>query len=115
MVDVLETFRRLRRMCRRDTRLVVYSYNYLWQPLLSLASRLGIRVPMLEPGWFSEQDLKGLLHLADFEVLKPHRTVLIPKRIPLVSEFINRVVARLPIIRNLCMIEMLVARPVTAA
>jgi SAM-dependent methyltransferase len=115
MVDVLETLRQVRRMCRRETRVVVYSYNYLWQPLLSLASRLGLRVPTLEPGWFSEQDLRGLLHLADLEVLKTHRTILVPKWIPFVSEFINRVVARLPIIRNLCMVEMLVARPVTPA
>ena len=33
----------LRKMCRKETRLVLTYYSSLWRPLASLASRIGIR------------------------------------------------------------------------
>jgi glycosyltransferase involved in cell wall biosynthesis len=50
--------------------------------------------------------------LSGFEWLKTYRTALLPKYVPLLSEFMNRVVAKFPLIGRLCMIEVLVARPV---
>ncbi|HVX13802.1 MAG TPA: bifunctional class I SAM-dependent methyltransferase/glycosyltransferase family 2 protein [Pirellulales bacterium] len=110
-VDVLAVLRQAQQMCHPHTRLVVYNYNYLWQPLLSLAGRLGIRTPLLEPNWFTEHDVTGLLNISGFELIKIHKSVLIPIWIPLLSEFVNRVVARLPGLRRLCLVQMIVARP----
>lgn len=109
-VDVLAAFQRLRRLSKRHTRLVVYNYNHLWEPVLNWASRIGLRTPFVEPNWLSIEDLEGFLRLSGFEVLRTYRIILFPKWIPLVSEFLNRFVARLPLINRLCMVTMLVAR-----
>ena len=110
-VDVIAALRRLPALCTPETRLIVYNYNYLWQPLLEVAMRVGLRMPLAEPNWLSTHDVKGFLHLAGFECVRVHQAVLLPKRIPLVSEFFNRIVAPLPGVRALCMVEMIVARP----
>jgi len=110
-VDVLAALQRARRACHRDTRLIVCNYNPLWQPFLDLASRLGLRAPFEEPNWMSERDVTGFLDLADFSVVRKYRFLLFPKYVPLLSALCNEVLARLPGIRRLCLMQLIVARP----
>jgi SAM-dependent methyltransferase len=110
IVDLQKALLRLQPACERHTRLLIYGYNYLWEPLLTLAQRLRLKMPQAEQSWLSERDLVGLLTLSGFEWLKTYRTALVPKYVPLLSAFINRFVAKLPLLHRLCMIEVLVAR-----
>jgi hypothetical protein len=112
IADVQKTLLRLQTACERHTRLIIYSYNDLWEPLIRLAQWLHLKIPQTEQNWLFEQDLIGLLTLSGFEWLKTYRTALIPKYVPLLSASMNRIVAKLPFIRRLCMVEVLVARPV---
>lgn len=114
-VDVLAALRRLKPLCEARTRLVICAQNHLWQPIFELAEHLALKMPMPEPNWLSEADLRNLLSLAGFEWLRTHRVVLAPLRIPLLSDFFNRFVAKLPGVRKLCMMNVLVARPLPVA
>jgi len=111
-VDVQKALLALEPACERHTRLLIYTYNHLWQPLVSLAERLRLKVPQTEQNWLSEQDIRGLLELSGYEWLKTYQITLFPKYIPLLSELINRLVAKLPLINRLCLTQVLVARPV---
>ena len=111
-VDVLRAFHRLPTLCEPHTRLVIYTYNHLWEPITRAAERLRIKMPILEQNWLSEADVRTLLDLSSFEWLRTYRLFLLPKRVPGLSELLNRFVARLPVINRLCMINILVARPV---
>ena len=113
-VDVLGALKRLVPVCDRNTRLVIYNYNRLWDAVLSWASRVGLRMPAEDQNWLSEADMRVLLRLGGFEELNVYRVVLFPKWIPLISSFLNRVVARLPGLSRLCMIYVMVARPHSA-
>lgn len=110
-VDVLRAFQRLTDLCEPHTRLVIYTYNYLWQPIVKLAEHLRLKMPMPEQNWLTETDLRGLLLLSGFEWLRVYRVVIFPKWIPLLSGFLNRFVARLPLLNKLCMTNVVVARP----
>ena len=57
--------------------------------------------------------LAELLEQSDFEVVHRLDGVLIPFRIPLLSNLVNRWVAPLPVIRHLSMVRVTVARPLT--
>lgn len=111
-VDVQRAMLALKAACEPRTRLLIYTYNHLWQPLVSLAERLRLKVPQTEQNWLSEQDIQGLLELSGYEWLKTYRVVLFPKYIPLLSELINRLVAKLPLVNRLCLIQILVARSI---
>jgi SAM-dependent methyltransferase len=110
-VDILAALERVRKHCTTNTRLIVLAYNPLWQPALDLASRLGLRTPLVEPNWLAEGDLRGFLDLAGFRNLKTHRALLTPKYVPLLSWLCDNLLERLPALRRLCMIQVLVARP----
>jgi SAM-dependent methyltransferase len=112
-VDVLRAFERIRQHCTAETQLVVINYNHLWQPLLDLASKIGLRAKFVEPNWVSENDVRGFLKLAGFRPVRKHRLLLMPKKIPLVSGFVNGFLARLPGLRRLCLMQVMVARPMS--
>jgi len=109
-VDVLQAFQNLKPLCRRHTRLLVTTYNYLWEPLVAFAEWLGMKVPGIEQNWLATSDIRNLMNLAGFEALETHRIVLFPKYVPLLSTFLNRFCARLPLLNRLCMTEIVVAR-----
>jgi 2-polyprenyl-3-methyl-5-hydroxy-6-metoxy-1,4-benzoquinol methylase len=109
-VDVLEALRNLRPLCQRHTRVLITTYNHLWEPFVTFAEWIGMKVPRTEQNWLSTSDIRNLLKLAGFEALETHRIVLLPKYLPLLSAFLNRFCARLPLLSKLCMTQVIVAR-----
>ena len=109
-VDVQRALQNVRTVCERHTRLILVTYNHLWEPLVDFAEAVGLKVPRIEQNWLSGADLGNLLSLAGYELLGTRRLVLCPKYIPLISTFLNGFVARLPGINALCMVEAHVAR-----
>src|SRR5947208_7786089 len=109
-VDVLQALRNLKPLCRRHTRILVITYNHLWEPLVTFAEWIGMKVPRSEQNWLSTFDIANLLKLAGFEALETHRIVILPKYVPLVSAFLNRFCARLPLLKRLCMTQVVVGR-----
>jgi SAM-dependent methyltransferase len=111
-VDVIGALRNLRTLCQRHTRLLISTYNHLWEPLVTIAEWLGMKVPQVEQNWLSGADIRNLLRLADFEALENHQIVLLPKYVPLLSSFLNQFCARLPFLNKLCMTQVLTARAI---
>src|SRR6516165_5442213 len=109
-VDVLQALRNLRPLCQRHTRVLVTTYNHLWEPFVTFAEWVGMKVPRTEQNWLSTTDIRNLLKLAGFEALETHRIVPFPKYLPLLSGFFNRFCARLPFLSKLCMTQVVVAR-----
>jgi Glycosyl transferase family 2/Methyltransferase domain len=109
-VDVLQALRNLTPLCQRHTRVLITTYNHLWEPLVTFAEWSGMKVPRTEQNWLSTADIRNLLKLAGFEALETHRVVLFPKYLPLLSNFLNRFCARLPFLSKLCMTQVVVAR-----
>ena len=110
-VDILAAFERVRKHCEDDGLFVIINYNSLWQPVLELASRIGLRSRFVEPNWVSANDIRDFLRLAGFRPVRQHHLFLLPKWIPLVSYLMNDLVARLPAIRRFCLMQVMVARP----
>src|SRR5436309_5672755 len=113
-VDVLQALRNLKPLCRRHTRILIITYNHLWEPLVTFAEWIGMKVPRTEQNWLSTLDIANLLKIAGFEALDAHRIVILPKYVPLVSAFLNRFCARLPLLKRLCMTQVIVARSLSS-
>ena len=111
-VDILRAFESIREHCTSETQLVIINYNQLWQPILEIASKIGLRSRFVEPNWVSENDIRNFLKLAGFQPVRKHRLMLFPKWIPIVSAFLNDFVGRLPALRRLCLMQVIVARPI---
>lgn len=113
MWDVQAGFRRLKQVCHSRTRIVISNYNYLWEPLLKLAEKTGLKQKQPNQNWLSAQDVKNLLNLEGFQMIKTERKLLLPFYLPLLSTFFNRFVANLPLFNRLDLVSLMVARPVS--
>jgi SAM-dependent methyltransferase len=108
--DIQACLTSLRRLCNENTRLVIVSYGYLWEPFLRLAEKLRLREPSFNGTWLRMSDVENLTTLAGFEAIKQDWRVLLPFRMLGLGNLINRYVAPLPWIRRLALCHYLVAR-----
>ena len=111
LADVQGVLERLEAFCHPRTRLVVSFHNWLWQPLLKTAERLGQRQPQPPESWLTPRDVSNLLDLAGWEVLKQGHRCLLPRRLPLLTPLANRWLSQLPLLENLGLTHWMVARP----
>jgi len=109
--DCETTLRHLHRVIGPHTRIVIAYFAPVWEPLLSVAERLGEKMPQTEQNWLSTEDIENLLTLAGFEPIVRDWRQLVPRRLLGLGPLSNRTVATLPGIRRLCLRTYLVARP----
>jgi SAM-dependent methyltransferase len=92
-------------------RVVISYYNYLWEPLLRAAERLGLKMPQPVQHWLPRQDIENILRLSGFDVVRTASLMLLPVAVPVVAPFANRVLARLPGLARLALMHVVIARP----
>jgi len=109
--DVQRAFEEIARVSHRRTRVVITYYNYLWEPILRAGERLGMKRPQPDQNWLALADIQNLLSLAGFQTVTMGYKVLLPVRVPLLSTLCNRVLANAPLLRKLCLVQVIVARP----
>lgn len=109
--DVQGLFARLHDVTHTRSRIVITQYNQLWEPILEFGSKLKIRMPSMHQNWLSENDIENLLYLAGCEIIKRGRKMILPKKIPLISRFLNGFLANLWPFNQLALINYIVARP----
>jgi len=108
--DCQRLFDNLHQLCHRETRIVVSYYSHLWQPLLSLAEKLGKRMPQLPQSWMSTADISNTLDLAGFETVRTDVKQIMPCRLLGLGTLINRYIGSLPGVREICLREYVVGR-----
>ncbi len=109
--DVQNYFKKIQPLTKSQTRIIISYYNHLWEPVLKLGSRVGLRKVKHEQNWLDQKDINSLLELEGFDLVSHRQRLLIPIYIPILSKFINKWVAPLPIINSLCLTTWSVARP----
>lgn len=108
--DVEDTFANLHHLCTPDTRVIVVYYSPLWAPIVKGAESAGLKMPTTTKNWLWMDDIRALLELADFEVVRAEHRTLVPKKLLGFGRLVNRFIATLPGIRHLCLRNFLVVR-----
>ena len=112
--DIWLAFRNLSRVTASETRVVITSYNPLWEPLVMLAEAAGLKAENPRQNWLAIADIENLLYLNNYEVIKKGCRFLMPVYIPLLSPFINKLLAKMPFFKGLGLIQFIVAREIPA-
>jgi ubiquinone/menaquinone biosynthesis C-methylase UbiE len=110
--DIDTTLRRVHQLCSPSTRIVISYYSHLWEPILKGAEALKLRAKQPIVNYVATVDFLNLMDLADFEVISQEQRQLLPQRWLGLGPFVNRFIAPLPGIRQLCLRTYLVGRPV---
>ena len=110
--DVQKALRNLRKVSNSRTRIVISNYNYLWEYVLKLGEKIGLKHKQPSMNWLSSEDINNLLYLEGFEIIKEEKKILLPIYIPLVSALLNTFIAPLPIIKRITLVNFLIVRKI---
>ncbi len=103
--DVQAALEKIRGLCSPRTRVLITTFNYLWQPVIKLAEVIKQRMPQPTPSWLAQFDVENLCELAGLETISAGNRILIPKPVFFISDLVNRYLAQLPLINNLCLVH----------
>jgi ubiquinone/menaquinone biosynthesis C-methylase UbiE len=93
-----------------DTRILIDHYNELWRPVINYGQKLNVKSPEYISNWLSIDDIDNFLYISKFQVVHKEFFMLVPKYLPIISAFFNKLIVKLPIIRRLCLSQLLIAR-----
>ncbi|MGY4571717.1 MULTISPECIES: glycosyltransferase [Bradyrhizobium] len=110
--DIDGTLGLIQRICSPSTRLVISYYSPLWEPILKIGEMLRLKSRQPKINYIATSDFLNLMDLADLEVIRHEQRQLLPRRWLGLGPFINRFIAPLPGIRNLCLRTYFVGRPI---
>jgi SAM-dependent methyltransferase len=109
--DIQSAFEKVRPLLHRRSRFILTYYNFVWEPVIILAEKLHLKTPQPRQNWINGYDLENLLMLSDYDIVRTGYRLLFPKNLPVISWLLNKYVSQLPIIRKLCVLRYIVARP----
>lgn len=109
--DIQDLLNALRSVCHPGTRIILDSYAALWEPVLTITAKLGLRRPTHFKNWISRNDLHTFLHMSGFEVVTQGDYMMMPVYIPLISWFCNKILIHIPFVKRLCLHQWIIARP----
>jgi SAM-dependent methyltransferase len=111
LADVQRTIENLHALCHARTRLLIYSYSRLWQPALRFAEATRIKYHQPPEAWLPPEEVRNMLELADFEIVRNDSQIALPVGIPLLSDLINRYLGHLPVFEWFSLMYGIIARP----
>jgi len=108
--DIQTVLEKLQAFCSPHTRVILSFHNYLWEPLLWFAEKIGQRRPQPLQNWLAVPDILNFLEITGYIPIKQSKRFLFPKNIPILSKLINQFICHLPIIEQLCLTHYVIAR-----
>jgi SAM-dependent methyltransferase len=111
VTDLQAMLEALHAVSHSRTRVLIYSYSRLWQPLLRLAELLGMKYRQPPEAWLPPEEIKAMLALADFEIVRDDEHLVCPLGVPLLADLLNRYLGRLPLVDAFSLMFGIVARP----
>jgi len=109
--DVQGVLDRAARAAEPHTRLILNFYSRVWEPVLSVAAKLGLANPLLPQNWLTLEEMNGLLDLTGFEVVRTWREILLPVGVPGIHQAANKVLVRFWPLYHLALTNFMLARP----
>jgi SAM-dependent methyltransferase len=108
--DIEKVLHQVAGLCTSETRLLVNFYSHLWAGILKAAQKMGLATRLLEQNWLTRLDFENLLKLSGFETIRTSEEILLPARIPFVSNLVNRTLPRIWPFNHLALAHFVVAR-----
>lgn len=113
--DIWKVFLNLDNLTQKGSTVVITTINPLWDPLFAVFEKLKLKMPEGPHNFLFKADIINLMKLFGYKVREDGFFLLFPLYIPFISDFINRYGPRIPLIRNLCLVQYIVARKIRGA
>jgi ubiquinone/menaquinone biosynthesis C-methylase UbiE len=98
-----ETFKQISKLMGRNTTFICTMANPVWEPILMVAEKLGLKMPEGPHKRVSFEDLRIMMEQSGLKVVKHDYKLLMPISIPVLTKLVNKYLERY--LRKLAFIE----------
>ena len=117
IIDVIEhlgninkTLSKIKRVSKENTTIIISSPSYYWKLVLFVGEKLKMKMPEGDHKWIPPRTLRRIIKNNGFEIEDFGYRLIFPKKIPYVSKLLNSVFHKIPLIRNLGLVNYVVCR-----
>lgn len=111
LTDVYTALMELKKVSHQDTKIIISSINPLWSIPLHIAEKLDMKTPEGAHNWVGVKNLSEILEICELQVIEQGWRFLMPIKIPKVSNLINSLFFKIPMIRSFGIIQFFVVKP----
>ena len=109
--DILKVFENVHQFCHPTTRIILTTANPWWDPILSIAEKLGAKMPEGPHNFIEKSNLSAMIDMMDYSVSYSGYLLLLPKYIPIISYLTNSLGVRLWPIKKLSCVQYMIIQP----
>jgi ubiquinone/menaquinone biosynthesis C-methylase UbiE len=111
LVDVRKPIKNCVNLIQGDGKLVILTANPIWSPILWLAELFGQKMPEGRHKFIFLKDISDILAEEGFSVVYCGYRMILPRYIPILSNWLNDFAPKIPLMKSLCLIQFIVAMP----
>lgn len=108
--DIYVALRQIKKVCTPQAQVILTTINPVWEPVLDVAEKLRLKMPEGPHNWVPHADLRNLLELAGFKITTSGFSLLAPKYIPRISDYLNQKMVRWGFWQNLGAVQYFVCQ-----
>ena len=96
--------------CNTQTRIIIHQRNHLWEGILKLSSKFGLKKKERTQNWLSVDDVRTYLNMAGFETTRTFRKTIFPRNFLFTGTLMNFIFNIIPFFDFLKLDEFIIAR-----
>jgi 2-polyprenyl-3-methyl-5-hydroxy-6-metoxy-1,4-benzoquinol methylase len=108
LADVEKTFANVSSIMHKDSKFIITMINPLWEPIFMIGEKLKYKMPEGPHNRISYRKIKAIAARKGMKISRRNFYVLAPIYIPFVSNPVNFIFNRIPLVRMLGLVEVLV-------
>lgn len=109
--DIQVTLEKFHHHLLPEAKIIITYFNFVWYLALKLGERLGLKMPEHQQNWLGRKDIENLLYLTDYTILESGVKLLLPKKIPLLSYWLNEKFINSFFGRHFSLVQYFIAQP----
>lgn len=106
--NFIEFFNKLHKQTSKKTRTILVSINSFWKPIIYVTKKLGLTSLRESDGWISLNQVENIANLTNFNVIEKGYRMVFPKYIPFLSNVINSISLKIPLLKRMGFLQYIV-------
>ena len=106
--DIFKTLLTIRSCMDENTRLIFINHHSLWEYAIKIYTFFLQRKRRIQQNWLHERDYLHFFSNSGLRIIRHSRELFFPFNIPCFSDFLNRFLSFIPIIRNFAILDIYV-------
>jgi SAM-dependent methyltransferase len=110
LCDIPQAIESAYNILKPNGKLIINTINPLWNPVFEISERLKLKMPEGPHCFIPNRFIEFYCRIKGFKIISKGALIFIPKKIPLFSNPLNKIVPLIPFFNKFCWVQTLIAR-----